>query len=376
MSGIFFPGVCFFLGPLLFLGQIVFISPRAWADLETSGYYENDNLVVAKRDGALVYGDFNKIRLRFDARPLPELAFHLEPRYYFFLIKTADLTPAGSAGLDKLILDRAYVKAYLPYFSLTAGKQRIAWGSGYIWNPTDIFNPYVLSFEVKEDEESNVEAVRLEAPLGQSGLFDGYITTNSPLPKAKKGLRAKTNIGLFDLSGSYVDPGDGGHQIGFDAAGEVWGFGVRGEAALITSHSSGRYIQAVLGWDYTLENGPGLNIEYFYSGQGQRNKEAYDWAGLYAGRIKMLAVDYLFLGLNKIIDELTEIRLSYLTNLDDGSFIFYPALTRSLAQDIDLSLEAMIIGGQEGSEYHPSIQQDPTGLAGSSSLMARLVFNF
>jgi hypothetical protein len=343
--------------------------------LSINGYYENDFVELVKKDGSLTIGDLNRFRLRIDSELHKNLIIHLEPRYYF-LAKSQTLPIAGISSLDQVVLDRAYAKFYSPLLSITAGKQRIAWGTGYIWNPTDIFNPFVMSFAVREEEENNVEALRLEIPIGAAGGFDGYVLTNKEWSKSKKGVRVRTNIGLFDMALSYVDLGSGSFQAGFDTAGEIKGVGVRNEIVLKSPSGGDKYIQSILGWDCTLENGLGMNMEYYFNGLGKKNKNDYDWTGLYSGTINQLGMDYLYFGLNKIIDELTNVRASFIMNLNDQSFIIYPSYTRSISQDIDLSFEAMLTGGQDGSEFCPSSSQDPTGLAGSKMVLVRAAYNF
>lgn len=359
----------------IFFFLFFFLICQPLVAFEISGYYENDLLALAKKDESLVVGDLNRLRLRFDAALGTVINFHLEPRYYS-LIKSQNLSLAGVSSLDQLVFDRAYLKANFSSFAITAGKQRIAWGSGYLWNPTDIFNPWVLSFAVREEEENNVEAVRLEVPLGAASGLDAYLTTNAPFQKLKKGIRAKTNLGLFDFSASYVNLGGAGFQVGFDTVGEVSGVGVRSEMALKSPASGSKYLQLVLGADYTLENGLGINLEYFFSGAGKKDKNNYDWLGLSAGTISQLGQDYLFLGLNKIIDEITEVSFSFLTNLNDGSFLVYPSLTRNIFQNVDLNLEMMLTRGQAGSEFNPGPVYDPSGFFGSKLFLIRITYNF
>ena len=102
-------------------------------------------------------------------------------------------------------------------------------------------------------------------PLGDLSGFEGIILTDeefSNLNKSKKGIKGKTNIGMYDLSLSYVALGDEGFQFGFDTAGELMGLGVRAEAAWINENADDDYsTQAVLGWNYTFENGLGIDME-------------------------------------------------------------------------------------------------------------------
>ena len=348
----------------MYLVSCILVIP-VYASIGLNGYYENDVLGVLKGSGGGAWGDVNRLRLKFDYKPNDQATLHLEPRYYFML-KSENLPITGVTDLDHLVWDKYYFKFYSPRISLTAGKQRIAWGSGYIWNPTDVFNPFVLSFTVKEEEETNVEAVRVEVPLGAAGGLDGYML------KDKRGLRAKTNVGLFDLSVSYVDSGEAASQAGLDFSGDAWGAGVRGEAALKRNN----VLQYMLGWEYTLDNGIGLNLEYYFNGLGKKDKNSYDWAGLASGSVNQLGMDYLYFGLNKILDEITTVKASVLTNLNDLSFLIYPSYTRNISQNVDLSLESMILGGPDGSEYNPGSTLDPTGFSGSKLGLVRIIYSF
>ncbi|NQU18423.1 MAG: hypothetical protein HQ564_10230 [Candidatus Saganbacteria bacterium] len=299
----------------------------AQAALDIAGTYENDFMAYLKKDGSGGIGDLNRLRLKIDVRTSRDLSLHLEPRFYH-VISSENIPITGVSDLDKMIFDKAYIKTHLSQLSLTYGKQRIAWGTGYIWNPTDIFNPYVLSFAVGQEDETNVEAVRSEISVGEASGIDAFILNDS----SRSGVRAKTNIGLFDFSASYVDLSGSGFQWGVDFAGE-FGIGIRGEAIVRYPYNSARYFQGILGCDYTFENGIYVNSEYFYNGLGNNS---------------------LYLGINNNLDEITKISGSTIINLDDQSFLIYPSYSRNVAENVDVSIESMVLGGQEGTEYNRS----------------------
>ncbi len=338
--------------------------------LELGGYYENDIVGIISPNGTGSMGDLNRLRLKLDSNLFPDTAIHIEPRYYFF-IRPENIQIAGATELDRLIFDRYYLKVSKPRYSFTFGKQRIAWGTGYIWNPTDIFNAYSLSFAVRDEEKNNVEAVRLEVPMGDKGLLDSYILNGTNFNRVKKAVRAKTNIDDFDYSLSVVDLGGEGVQYGIDSAGEVLDLGGRCEFVW----RSGMF-KAVLGSDYTFDNGIYVNIEYFFNSSGSTDLVNYDWVGLASGNIAQLAKDYLYVGISKIIDEITQVRSSIIMNLDDKSFIFYPQYMRNVMQNLDISLDAFMTFGQNGSEYYPGLTLDPSGLLESKLVLVRAVFYF
>jgi len=339
----------------------------AFADIDIGGYYKNDLQYLIKRSGEGITADVNKLRVRFDSKLLPNLNLHLEPQYVT-MVKSQDIPLLDASQLNKLIWDRTYLKMNLPLADITAGKQRVAWGTGHLFNPTDIFNPFDLSFAVAEEERQGIESVRFEIPLGVMSVLDAVVLTDS-----KKGIKAKTTLGAYDISVSYVDMGSGESQAGFDTAGELFGFGVRAEAALVSPKN---YLKYVVGWGYTLENGLGMDMEYYYNGLGKKNKNDYDWDQLSSGNVSQLGMDYVYFGLNKNLDEITSIRLSFLINADDLGFIVYPSYSRNIYQNIDISLEALIEYGTDGSEVRPTDQQDTTKFLGSSMLFTRLRYSF
>lgn len=360
---------------IILVWSLVIMSGVAFADLEILGYYENNLVGAVTRTGEALAGDLNRLRLRIDSRLAPNVNLHLEPEYNF-LVKTGDMPVSGVSGLDELVWDRAYLKINFPQADLTLGKQRVAWGAGYLWNPTDIFNPFTLSFAVDEEQESEPEAARLEIPLGEASGIDAFIVSGKKWQETEKGIRAITNLGMYDLSVSAVDLGSGGFQLGFDTTGELFELGVRSEIALISPAGENRYVKSVWGWNYTFENGWGVDMEYFFNGQGKRNKDDYDWDALNDGDISQLGRDYFYFGVNKMLDEITNIRFSLLTNADDLSFVFYPSYTRNIFQDIDLSLEALISTGEKGTEYNPTDAQDPDGFMGSDIVFLKVRYSF
>jgi hypothetical protein len=223
-----------------------FLISGSFAEVEVLGFYDNYLVGVALRDGRAMMGDLNRLRLRIDYAPLRSANLHLEPEYNL-LIRSQNIPVSGISGLDQLVWDRAYLKIYFPLADLTLGKQRIAWGAGYLWNPTDVFNPFTLSFAVEEEQEAEPQAVRLEVPLGEASGIDAFAVTDEEWANTKKGIRAITNIGLYDLSVSYVDRGSGSFQLGFDTTGELFELGVRAEIAMISPSDASRYFQSVWG---------------------------------------------------------------------------------------------------------------------------------
>jgi hypothetical protein len=361
-------GICLYL-----VSCILVISSGA---VEIGGYLESDYVGVVKRGGGGLIGNLRKLRFKIDSELYDNVNLHLEPEYQL-LIKNEPLPLVSSvAGIDQLVWDRAYIKVNLPQADLTLGQQSIAWGTGYIWNPTDVLNPFTLSFAVSEEDEEDEIAFRFEVPLGEVDGIDGFIVGGERWQDSIKAIKRKTNVYNYDWSVSFVDLGANGFQFGFDLAGELFDLGVRNEIALISPSAANRYFKSSWGLDYTFENGWYINTEYFFNGGGQKKKENYDWTNYLDGEINQLAMDYFFFGFRKNLDELTIINLSIILNADDMSHIVYPALNYNFAENIDVSLEGLFPGGEMGSEYMPSDDEDEDGFLGSKILFTKIKYSF
>jgi len=344
----------FILSALLIFAAL---NTRASAELDFGGYYKNELVGLSNRKGNGILADVNKLRLRIDYKLADNAGIHLEPEYVS-LIKSEEFAILDSPDIDRVVFDRAYLGMSLPFADVTAGRQRIAWGMAYLWNPTDAFNPFTLDFAVAEEERRGVDGVRVEVPLGPLSGLDIVALTSGDLTKTRKGIRTKTNIGMYDVSASYVASGEEGSQIGFDTSGELFGLGVKAEAAFAFPGDSDDYTRYVLGWNYTFDNGIGVDMEYYYNGQDK------------------VLQDYMYFGLHRLPDELTVLRLSVLSNMDDSSFIVYPSYSRNIHENVDLSLESLLVGGDSGTEFNPSADEDPTGFAGASMVFIKLKFSF
>lgn len=316
----------------------------AFAQLDITGYYKNDFLMLLPRMGNNLVGDVNKLRLRFDLDITDRINLHLEPQYAT-MIKNQTMPLLDVTSLDTLDWDRTYLKLIFPLFDLTGGKQRIAWGTGHLFNPTDVFNPFTLTFAVAEDERPGANAVRIKAPLWALGYLDAVWLTDNGWQPGIKGVRAKTTLGTYDISASYVDLGATSFQYGFDTVGDLGQFGLRGEAAVIYP---GQILKYVAGWGYTFENGLGLDMEYYFNGAGAAQKK-----------------DYVYFAANKLIDEITSALLALYMNADDSSLILYPAYERNVADNIDVILSALISSGPDTGE-----------LAGYNLIMIRTKVSF
>ncbi|MCK4980605.1 MAG: hypothetical protein KAS62_09420, partial [Candidatus Delongbacteria bacterium] len=184
---------------------------------------------------------------------------------------TSDYLPYSSYyPKETLAIDRALVKLYFKNADFIIGKQQIAWGTGYAFNPTDIWN-------IKDPMNATagkvgVLALNLETYFGESTSLNIIASPGSHFDHWRYGFRIKSNISRFDYSFSAIrDKTDDGEIMGFpeklllgvDFAGEIFAeIGWWGEVAVINPRYDGMefsdtdsiYVQVATGFDYTFDN--------------------------------------------------------------------------------------------------------------------------
>ncbi|MFC1559965.1 hypothetical protein ACFLZ2_00315 [Candidatus Margulisiibacteriota bacterium] len=346
----------------------------AFSEIDLGGYYKSDLIYIQNRSVGSPINNMNKLRLKFDYQPDDRTLFHIEPQMVA-MSGFSDFPIEGASDLDKLSWERAYLSLNYGTFDLIGGKQRIAWGTGRVWNPTDIFNPFSLT--LADEEKQGVDALRVINYLGAASNIDAVVLSATSEAQRKWALKTKTNYLNYDLSVSYINMGEGqGYMIGSDFAGEMWDFEVRGEFAGYTPGSGEAYLNFCLGGGYTLDNGLGIDIEYYNNGLGKSDKSDYNFNALFSGEATFLARHYLSCSTSYMINELETIRGAVIWNLVDGGLLLYPSYSYNLFEDVDLSFDAILYSAASGDEWNPGLVVDPTGFIGSNLYFVRVRYSF
>jgi len=220
-------------------------------DLTVGGYLKNlAGLYEVPRDtGLWIPGNFqntlqNRINIRY--YPTDNLTFsggirslliyqkNINPNgiYTGALKETGDLLDLTLVLVDEddvvLVsqIDRLYLDWVSGPFQAIVGRQRIAWGTNLVWNPTDVFNPYnVLNFDY--EERPGVDAIRAQYHTGPTSRVEvGFAPGEFSHERTAVGL-ASTNIWEYDfnvMGGAFHE----GYVLGFSWAGQIADGGFRG----------------------------------------------------------------------------------------------------------------------------------------------------
>ena len=234
---------------------------------------------------------------------------------------------------------RANISLYTDALQLTAGRQRIAWGTGFVWNPTDLLHP-INPTSIERDEESGIDALYAVVPLGPLSQIESVWAIGRTPLQSSYASRVSFNVGDYDIAflGGYFRET---WVLGGDLAGYLGGAGLRAEWAVQLPETGPAQLRSTINADYNFAAGYYTVIELHYNGPGSSNSDNYDLSSLLSGTVFNLAELYSSMIVSKSLSSLTSVSLYSLVNFNDGSGLVGPALSWSALQNLELSLECL-----------------------------------
>ena len=266
-------------------------------------------------------------------------------------------------------LDRLYLSILADRFTLTLGRQRIAWGTARFISAVDLFNPFDPA-AIDKEEKLGVDAAVLDVPLG---AFSGLTLVFAPdlfAHEISYAARIYTNQFNYDLAltaGRFVNR----YVLGFDFAGQVWDIALFGEIAYIMEdhttiypvadtdtffgfrldETNNDYFRGSIGAEYVFENSFSVLIEYYYNGKGARDPQNYNLTNLITGEELSLGRHYLFSSFGYDIMPLLRGDVAVYFSLTDFSVLISPSLEYSITENLYLNAGAQLGVGDDGDEY-------------------------
>jgi hypothetical protein len=127
---------------------------------------------------------------------------------YDWTISEGQIDPLTGEELQRadVLLDQLWIKADVARkVFLTVGKQRIKWGAGRFWNPTDFLNTERLDALAVFDERTGVALVKAHVPLG---TWNAYAIANlertDQLDAAGGAARLEALVGNTEITASMA----------------------------------------------------------------------------------------------------------------------------------------------------------------------------
>jgi hypothetical protein len=269
-------------------------------------------------------------------------------------------------------LDNAYIRFSFNAFDLTVGKQQISLGTGYVWNPTDVFN--IKDVLDPTYEQPGHTAVRLDIPLGSMYMFTALYSPEETWGQSTKLVRLKGNISRFDYhliavervwpfsdytefdpeSMSFADVSENRKMLGGSTVGELVGLGVWAEYAYNWMEKSGDFYEIVIGADYTFDFQTYVILEYYRNTLGKSDFEDYDindWMRFLAAEQKSICRDQAYVYVQHPATDLLNVGLQTVYCISDNSLAFVPTLGYSISDNVEIYAYLNFNLGEEGTVY-------------------------
>ncbi|MBN2408043.1 MAG: hypothetical protein JXJ19_10150 [Elusimicrobia bacterium] len=270
---------------------------------------------------------------------------------------------------DEIVLDNAMVKLPFKYADLTLGKQQVALGTGYVWNPTDIFNKKDIIDPSGEQPGHNLYRAYLPV-YSRYGLVVIYGPGENDEDSCRL-LRLKGGAGHFDYSfigirkrtdvADYVNFSTERQKrelVGADLAGELLGLGVWGEYAYNYIDGDPEFSEWVSGADYTLKSGVYMLAEYYRNSSKSGDKDGYtagDWLGYVTGESKSVSRSQLYVTFSCPAADLVTVGTSVAGCPDDGSLALIPTMLYSMYENVELEIFLNFNMGEDDTAFDSSL---------------------
>lgn len=272
--------------------------------------------------------------------------------YYSRQALDADFTILSQGDINiTQSIDRLFFKQTFDDFELTFGRQRVNWGVGRIWQPTDLLHP-VNPANYAKIEKTGADALSVKYFIGNFSDVELVVNFRNTFKDNNYGIRIRTNVSPFDFSGIFGYFGND-PIIGFDVTGNLFDAGIRAEGIYISKDSDNQpgFIRLIAGADYQFSKNLYGLVEFQYNGEGTSCKYCYDLSKLIRGKVINLGMYYLALMLNYQIHPLITITGNYMQNTNDFSGYFQTMLNCNAGDNLIISCGGMLPFGYKFSEY-------------------------
>ena len=248
-------------------------------------------------------------------------------------------------------IDRLYLRQGFEWGNIIIGRQRIAWGVGRVWSPTDLFNP-INPANFGKIEKDGVDAASITYSFGNFTDLNVVYNPQEKIAASNAGFRFRTNFSGYDfaLVGGYFDK-----RIiaGGDFAGSIFDAGLRGEGiiSMDKNNLNNNFARLVFGMDNQFSPKIYGLIEYQFNGEGSLDKYNYNLLGLYNGSIINLSQNYVVVSGSYQLNSLLTLAFAENANLNDGSGYLLLSGNYSFSDNGTLTLGIFQSYGSFLSEY-------------------------
>lgn len=250
-------------------------------------------------------------------------------------------------------IDMLYIKQFFDWGELVLGRQVISWGTGRVWQPTDMFNP-INPANFSKIERDGADALSTKIYISEFSDIDIVVNFRENLKDFNYAVRYRNKFDEYDVS-LMTGHFDKKLIYGADFAGNLFDAGVRGEAiySINPNDLDSNYIRLILGADYQLSAEWYAMLEYQFNGEGTSNIDEYVQylSRLMKGEIQNIGQHYLAFVTSYLLHPLLSSSATVITNIGDASGMAGINLKYNMLQDMNIGLGSMFFFGSESSEY-------------------------
>jgi len=273
---------------------------------------------------------------------------------------------------DQHFLDNGYLKLAFPAFDLTVGKQQISPGTGYVWNPADVFNIKDILDPTYEQPGHN--GIRLDIPMGIAYTLTALYGPEENWKSSAKLLQFKGRISHFDytligiekewlfhdytqLSSEamgFLELLEKRQLLGASTVGELIGLGIWAEYGYNRMETTDDFYELVVGMDYTFDFQTYIMAEFYRNSLGKTDYQQYDlndWMQLLASEKKAISRDQVYLFIQHPATDFIQLGSSFIYSVSDGSLALVPALNISLYENVEILAYLNLNIGKAGTAY-------------------------
>lgn len=292
---------------------------------------------------------------------------------------------------EELFLQEAFGSWYTDHFWLRLGRQKFYTGTGYAYNPIDLFNvkdPLDPTYET-----DGIDAFLMNIDFPRQTELQGLIYFGEEFETTNYLARLKTFVRGWDLALQYtyyikelIDweilnteeaveaVGQGvspeafvrsfrWNLIGGEFIGEIYEWAVYGEGGYVFSEpldevgtlekAAQDHVRLLLGIDHTFDIQLYFMLEYLRLSQGVTDPAAIrlnDRMAYLTGEVLAIDRDTIFSGVSYPLTEFIDLALYSIIGCNDPSLILNPWLYYNLRPGLNLTLVANIPVGSEESQ--------------------------
>ncbi len=185
----------------------------------------------------VAWASTNLLDLFVDARPNDRVRAYVRGRLRYdptvvdgdIDALTGETLQQSTVGLDQLWLNFDVARRLF----VTAGRQRVKWGAGRFWNPTDFLQPQHLQSLEFFDDRTGVDMVKLHLPVDRVNLYAvADLEGVDSLDTVGGAARAELLVGLTELAASVAAGKDRPLRLGGQVTTGLWLLDLRAEVAV------------------------------------------------------------------------------------------------------------------------------------------------